>query len=127
MDRKSCMRREGRMPVAARRRPESSGLYNPFPQRGNDLKGGIRSDWHRRTETGSPLTPRPAFLDSGLRRNGEREIPAFTGRLRAVSATYARPAAGMTTGVQEKQQRSKRVAMNKSPVIPAKAGIQWFM
>ena len=52
MDRKSGMRREGRMPVAARRRPacmdaggravsgtkaeESSGLDHPFPQCGND-------------------------------------------------------------------------------------------
>ena len=27
------MRREGRMPVAARRRPESSGLCKPFPRK----------------------------------------------------------------------------------------------
>ena len=36
------MRREGRMPVAARRKPESSGLNYTFPRSGNDNKGGIR-------------------------------------------------------------------------------------
>ena len=44
-----------------------------FPQCGNDLKGGIRSDWHGQTETGRLLAPRPAFLDSSLRWNDERD------------------------------------------------------
>ena len=32
------MRREGRKSVAARRRPESSGLHKPFPHSGNGNK-----------------------------------------------------------------------------------------
>ena len=57
MDRKSCMRREGRMPVAARRRPESSGLHKPFPHSGND---NYRYD----NPTCHPITPAIPALPS---------------------------------------------------------------
>ena len=56
-----------------RRRPESSGLDRPFPQGGHDIKGGIGSAWHGRAETGNPIVPRPALLDSSLRWNDDEE------------------------------------------------------
>ena len=63
------MRREGRRPVAARRRPESSGLYEPFPHSGND-NTKARQPARSSDKTCHPfILPGPAFLDSGLRRN----------------------------------------------------------
>ena len=64
------MRREGRRPVAARRRPESSDFNKTFPQSGND---NLRDDHPMRY----PINPATihhralALLDSGLRRNDD--------------------------------------------------------
>ena len=52
-------------PPSFRRRPESSGLFNPFPHSGNALRAP-ESVYH----------PASAFLDSGFRRNDEGAIDA---------------------------------------------------
>ena len=61
------MRREGRMPVAARRRPESSGLHNPFPHSGNDNRHDNLTRYLAKFFNSS--LPRPALLDSSFRWN----------------------------------------------------------
>ena len=82
------MRREGRKPLAARRRPESSDLHNPFPHSGND-NTQARKPNAPSAKTCHPFALRPAFLgrlfptrlyhlrpvgvDSGLRRNDDEE------------------------------------------------------
>ena len=58
MNRKFCMQREGRMPVAARRRPESSGFDYTFPRSGNDNR---REPGKVGVRTSIPAAP---FLDS---------------------------------------------------------------
>ena len=80
MDRKSCMRREGRMPVAAQRRLESSGLDHPFPPSGND---NHRND-NRIRHPLKPAIPSPAglpCLDSGLRRHDDTGLWAGHARV----------------------------------------------
>ena len=74
------MRREGGRPVAARRRPESSGFNKTFPHGGNDIRGGIGSVWHGRSESGSLLVPRPALL-GGLFQTCLRQAGAALPRL----------------------------------------------
>ena len=46
---------------------ESSGVYNPFPHSGNDNRRDNRTRYPAKPAIPSPS--RPAFLDSGLRRN----------------------------------------------------------
>ena len=81
------MRREGRRPVAARRRPESSGLFHTFPPNGNDNTRVIPARISRAIRPAS----RPAFLNRSfqtcLRQAGaalppvsiQAWIPAFAG------------------------------------------------
>ena len=63
------------MPVAARRRPESSGFNKSFPQSENDNHGN-------NDPTNHPLKPAihlslgPAFLDSSFRWNDDGGIDA---------------------------------------------------
>ena len=55
-------------PPSFRHRPESSGLHKPFPHSGND-NTQARQPTRASGKPCHPFTPRPAFLDSGLRWN----------------------------------------------------------
>ena len=90
-----------------RRRPESSGLDNPFPHSGND---NHRND-NRTCYPAKPAIhslPWPLFLDSSLRWNDDGGGNGFV----------AIPTASLLF--------LANYLTSTSPVIPAKAGIQWF-
>ena len=82
-------------PSSFRRRPESSGLYKPFPQCGNDIRGGHWVGLARVDRNGAPLAPRPAFLDSSLRWNDDG------------------------VGMRKTAEEQKAWQYTKKPVIPA--------
>ena len=104
--------RRGGRAASGTKAEESSGLYNPFPQRGNAIKGRYWVSLEQADRNGAlpgPSARLPGFRPSpacsrqaGMTRGGFRLLPGGRGHpRRLVPDLPAAGRSGMTTGAQE--------------------------